>query len=222
MQLATRKRRLVPVVLAGLLSALLPIGTAAPAQAAPAVGAPGYYMLVNDAYDNYQGQQHWCLSTNATTSNSGANTHFVYLVPCQSSTLAQWWNLTNGDVAGRPTHVTDCQRFGGATWELSGNATTPAGGAAGTYGAYTARTISSDGKSTHDWVFYNANLPAGSWYIDNNGPLTDGELSASSSSPEIAGTLRVYLTHSSSTTDTHVWRPWQPVVPPSSTVCANS
>jgi len=211
----TRFRRLALAAIAAVLAligAVLAPGLAEPAHAAPAAQPyDGWTMLVNDGYDGYNGQM-WCLSTN--TQSAGGNTHIAYLSVCNPNTPAQWWDIS---------HLTESllrsyQNFGGDHWELSANLTTPPGGTAGTYGAFTAI---GNGAPAHRWAF----LPLGSnrYTVRNGSGGTGMELSATSNNPYSGGVLRVF-TAVPNGTPPHVWRLYNApgtssVVPPHCTPC---
>jgi hypothetical protein len=199
-------RRILAAFLAGALALVGTLSLAAPAQAD--IANPGWYMLVSNYYDGYSGSL-WCLSTNAQQSNSGAGTHFVYLSVCKAATPAQWWYI---GIGGEP-ELRNYQDFGNDTWDLSANNSTPAGGAAGTYGAYTAS--SNPDVDTHRWFIDSAG-PTNQYFVTNYGTVRD--LSVSASNPEIAGTLRVY-TAASEGQASHIWRLYQPAGRPSCTPC---
>jgi hypothetical protein len=209
------KNRWLRAALTGLLAlagTAYALSAPSPARAdSPPTWIENWYMLVNDHYDqDYDGQLH-CLSTNAQTSNSGANTHFVYLVPCNPNTPGQWWHINNSRVDGN-TYVTSYQDFGSDVWQLSANNTTPTGGDAGTFGAYTAQPSSA---ATHLWQI-NPLSGTNRYELENNSTLRD--LSASANKPEIAGTMRVYTTGVSSA-DTHAWRLYRPQAEPNCSPC---
>ncbi len=101
-------------------------------------------MLVNDHYDGDSGHDGgfmYCLSTNAQTPAGGSGTHMVYLARCNTSAPAQWWYFPGGSLV----RFTNWQRFDGRAWDLSSNRTTPPGGGAGTYSAFTAPVSAADG-----------------------------------------------------------------------------
>jgi hypothetical protein len=198
--------RLVSATLAGVLAM---VGVAiSPARPALANAGPGWFMLVNDYYSNYQGNQ-YCLSTNAQQSNSGAGTHFVYLAVCNQNTPGQWWYYS----ATTQTTITNYQDFNNTVWQLSANGVTPTGGLPNTFGAYTAAKSSA---STHLWEISTTGT-AHEYYISNPNEH-ENELSATATSPELPGTLRVF-TVAPSDAPTHVWRPWQPSGTPACGPC---
>lgn len=211
-------RQLASIAAAGILAAtgtVVSLVAASPANAdLPA--ASGWYMLVNDYYDGGSGHDDgkwWCLSTNADTSPSGSGTHKVYLAVCNPGTAAQWWHYAY-NAASATTKLINYQDFGGNVWELSANASTPSGGDAGTYGAYTAQTSTAEG---HVWRPYD--------YTGNNqnrliNELTDNELSASHTNPYPGGVFRVYTAAWTVTpAPAHLWRFWQPAGRPSCSPC---
>ncbi|WP_221321438.1 hypothetical protein [Actinoplanes sp. L3-i22] len=177
-------------LLAGLLAAVATLATlavASPAQAA--YPSNGWYMIVNDYYDGFNDYT-YCLSTNAN--DIGSNTHAVYLAVCNANTPAQWWysqrtSSTFTDIV----HLVNYQNFGGKVWELSQNGTK----------AYTAVSSSSN---THVWDLGDASTTSGKRLVQ---ALYGGSpaLSASHNSPDIAGTMNVYVT-SGATVAQHYWR----------------
>jgi hypothetical protein len=167
--------------------------------------APGYYMLVNDAYPTK------CLSTNySTPPGGGAGTYMVYLAECNSATLAQWWKF--------PFSKSTVHAYS-PTWCLSTNFSTPQGGGAGTHAVYSTACVS-DPPDTHYWSSNNDATYTGSMYkykIVNNA-INDSAtwcLSATSSNPYSGGTYRVYTSKckfeaGTPGTPAQNWRPWQP------------
>ena len=184
-------KRLLTAVLAAVASAVT-LGAATPAAAAPATG---WYMLVNDSYGR-------CLSTNAQTSPSGSGTHMVYLAACNANTPGQWWRLSGGGDS-QSWNFTNYQNFGNEVWELSTNANTPSGGAAGTNGVYTAAKSLARG---HDWQIIDFTelhkVRFQSW-------LTGNMMSATHNNPYSGGTYRVYTAAwQEPAPPAHLWRFW--------------
>ncbi|GGN94911.1 hypothetical protein GCM10010112_84700 [Actinoplanes lobatus] len=176
--------------------------TATPAAAEPPAGR--YYMLVNDSYEK-------CLSMNNEESPSGAGTKRVYLANCNANTPAQWWYYAYRD------NFRNYQNFGGEVWELSNNSTRPAGGGAGTFGAYAAVWSVDPG---HDWTVIDYTEP---YKVRITSRLGNGHvLSATHNDPYSTGIYRVYTAerNDDSVPPAHLWRYWEhPSGPPACSPC---
>ncbi|MEV4347362.1 hypothetical protein AB0J83_23145 [Actinoplanes sp. NPDC049596] len=214
-------RRLMSAAGAAVLVALSLTVAASPAQAAQP--ANGWYMLVNDYYDGGSGHDNgdmWCLSANNQTSPSGSGTNQVYLAPCNPATAGQWWYKGSADGYEHRTFV-NYQNFDNAVWELSSNASTPSGFAAGTHGVYTAqkaaRTSIPDG---HNWNVIEYTDP----YKFRFQSLVLGEnISASHNNTYPAGTFKVYNTPvTNPPAAAHLWRFWQPAGRPTNCTCGDT
>ncbi|WP_249998243.1 hypothetical protein [Actinoplanes sp. M2I2] len=206
-------RRLASAALAGLLT--LVATTVALIGGSPAfAAADGWYMLMNDYYDGDvgDGKRH-CLSANGDTSPSGAGTHKVYLAVCNAATIGQWWYIYAdwASVYGRTTTITNRQTWDGFEWELSGNTSTPSGGASGTYGAYTA---ANNPISSHQW---DIKFESGTNRFRLENDSSGYQLSTSAADPYAGNLYRVYTSsyNFSSPAPAQVWRLYAPSSPPS-------
>lgn len=208
---AGRVRRFAAVAAAVLAMAGLSASAGGVAPASAAVSAApaaaveqGWYMLVNDYYDGGSGVDGgvmWCLSTNAQTSPSGANTHRVYLARCNPGTAAQWWYLHAP--SQWPLTVKNYQNFGGKIWELSATST----------GAFTAQRSDAE---THRWLIRRGSATNEHYFV--NAALNARELSASHNNPDLPGTMNVYMAGVSGA-PAHVWRYYQPAGRPACSPC---